>query len=198
MALGLFLSPLWTACAASTKVVRKSYITRRSTSLHESYEARPVRRTSHAARVFPDCGAGDKGSLTERIDHSPSSALAQKDTTPVSNLSASVVIPTHNRAHLIGRALRSALRNAEPADEIIVVAYRADLDPADTRVITENLRWLLSKLQPTRWGDRLLLAGAPANPIEHLPKQVSLNDLTNEQLDALQAFCDTMLEHKGE
>lgn len=33
----------------------------------------------------------------------------------------SVIIPTHNRAHLIPRALRSALRAIEPGDEIIVV-----------------------------------------------------------------------------
>jgi hypothetical protein len=39
------------------------------------------------------------------------------------------------------------------ADEILTVAYREDLDPADKRVITENLRWLLSKLAPTRYGD---------------------------------------------
>lgn len=36
-------------------------------------------------------------------------------------LTVSVVIPTHNRAHLIGRALRSALREAGPEDEIIVI-----------------------------------------------------------------------------
>lgn len=33
----------------------------------------------------------------------------------------SVVIPTHNRAHLVGRALRSALSETTPGDEIVVV-----------------------------------------------------------------------------
>ena len=39
----------------------------------------------------------------------------------VKNLSVSIVIPTHNRAHLIGRAIRSALAAVVPGDEIIVV-----------------------------------------------------------------------------
>lgn len=36
-------------------------------------------------------------------------------------LSVSVVIPTYNRAHLIGRAVRSVLAAFEPGDEVIVV-----------------------------------------------------------------------------
>jgi glycosyltransferase involved in cell wall biosynthesis len=36
-------------------------------------------------------------------------------------LSVSTVIPTYNRATLLERALRSALRECQPGDEIIVV-----------------------------------------------------------------------------
>jgi len=79
------------------------------------------------------------------------------------------------------------------ADEIVTVVYRPDLDPADKRVISENLRWLLSKLAPTRYGDRLLVAGDPASPIQHLHQQVSLADLPNDALDALELFCGRML-----
>jgi len=79
------------------------------------------------------------------------------------------------------------------ADEIVTVAYRADLEAADKRVITENLRWLLSKLAPTRWGERLVLAGDPVHPIQHLHKQVSLETLTDDQIDALEAFANRML-----
>jgi len=79
------------------------------------------------------------------------------------------------------------------ADEILTISYRDDIDPADKRVITENLRWLLSKLAPQRYGDRLLVAGDQANPIQHLHQQVSLNELTDEQLDALEAFAKSML-----
>ena len=51
------------------------------------------------------------------------------------------------------------------ADETLVVAYRSDIDPGDKRVITDNIRWLLSKLRPERFGNRLLLAGDRENPI---------------------------------
>jgi len=40
---------------------------------------------------------------------------------PAGPWSVSVVIPTYNRAHLIGRSIRSALANVLPGDEIIVV-----------------------------------------------------------------------------
>ena len=74
------------------------------------------------------------------------------------------------------------------AEEVIVVAYDPDLDPAEKRVICENLRWLLSKLAPTRYGDRLLVAGDPSSPIEVLHKQANLSDLSSDALDALEHF----------
>ena len=87
-------------------------------------------------------------------------------------------------------------RSTALADEVIVVGYRPDLDPAEKRVICENPRWLLSKMAPTRFGDRLLVAGDPANPIQHLHKTGSLDELTKDQLDALEVFCSRiMLEH---
>jgi hypothetical protein len=83
------------------------------------------------------------------------------------------------------------------SDELLEVAYNPEIDPADKRVIGENLRWLLSKIAPTRFGDRLLLAGDPANPIQHLHRQASLKELSTEALDALQGFCEQMLlEHE--
>ena len=84
------------------------------------------------------------------------------------------------------------------ADEVLTVAYKSDLDPAERRVITENLRWLLSKLAPTKYGDRLLVAGDAANPIQHLHRAVAptLADLQTDALDALEAFCNRMvIEH---
>ena len=37
------------------------------------------------------------------------------------SLSISVIIPTYNRAHLVGRAIQSALSQCEPGDEVIVI-----------------------------------------------------------------------------
>src|SRR3954469_16684570 len=51
------------------------------------------------------------------------------------------------------------------ADELLCVAYDRSIEPADKRVISENIRWLLSKMAPTRFGDKLLLAGDQDAPI---------------------------------
>src|SRR4051812_26283844 len=40
---------------------------------------------------------------------------------PMAALRVSIVIPTYNRAALVGRAIESALRAASPGDEILVV-----------------------------------------------------------------------------
>src|ERR1700688_1173182 len=40
---------------------------------------------------------------------------------PMPELTVSTIIPTYNRGHLIGRALRSALQESGPQDEILVI-----------------------------------------------------------------------------
>jgi len=79
------------------------------------------------------------------------------------------------------------------ADEIVETACRDDLDPADKRVRCDAYKWIVSKLAPKKYGDRLLVAGDAANPIELLHKQVSLDALSNEQLVAIQEFCERMI-----
>ena len=70
-------------------------------------------------------------------------------------------------------------------DEIIMTGNRDDLEPHDKRVRCDNLKWLMSKLAPKRYGERLLVAGDAENPIQHLHAQVSLAGLTDDQLTAL-------------
>jgi hypothetical protein len=83
------------------------------------------------------------------------------------------------------------------ADEIRDVAFSGDLEPNDKRVRVDSLKWLLSKLKPERYGlDRLLVLGDESSPVHHLHKTVSVSDLTDAQLDALQTFCQRMLEAK--
>ena len=74
------------------------------------------------------------------------------------------------------------------SDQIIEIGNRYDLDPQDKRVRCDNLKWLMSKLLPKRYGDRLLVAGDTENPLHVLHQQARLNDLTHEQLDALDGF----------
>lgn len=79
------------------------------------------------------------------------------------------------------------------ADEIVVIANREDLEPHDKRVRIDTLKWLCSKLMPRRYGDRLLVAGDAENPLQIMHQQVSLSDLTDDQLDALQKFTESLM-----
>ena len=83
------------------------------------------------------------------------------------------------------------------ADEIVLLANRDDLDANDKRVRIDTLKWLCSKLVPRRYGDRLLMAGDPENPIQLMHKQVNLAELTDEQLDVLDRFCQSLIEAKA-
>ena len=80
------------------------------------------------------------------------------------------------------------------ADEIVLLANRDDLDAHDKRVRTDTLKWLCSKLVPRRYGDRLLVAGDAEKPLQVMHREVSLKELTDDQLDALERFTATVLE----
>ena len=85
------------------------------------------------------------------------------------------------------------------ADELVLLANRDDLDSQDKRVRIDTLKWLCSKILPRRYGERLLMAGDPDNPIQHLHRAVAptLADLPLDALDALEAFCSRMvMEHE--
>jgi terminase small subunit-like protein len=64
------------------------------------------------------------------------------------------------------------------ADVIIDIADEADRDPRDRQVRIKARKWIMSKLAPRRYGDPLLLAGGPENPIRVLHEQVSLDRLS--------------------
>jgi hypothetical protein len=51
------------------------------------------------------------------------------------------------------------------ADEIVDLADRGDLDPRNRQVRIDTRKWLMSKLAPRRYGDRLPHAGDPDAPI---------------------------------
>ena len=79
------------------------------------------------------------------------------------------------------------------ADEIVAVAYDERLDPATARVRIDTLKFLLSKLAPRRFGDRLLVAGDPENPLQMLHRKVSLDTMSDAQLEELDGFCQRMI-----
>lgn len=82
------------------------------------------------------------------------------------------------------------------SDQIIEIGNRQDLDPQDKRLRCDNLKWLMSKLLPKRYGDRLLVAGDAENPLQVLHAQASLDNLSNEALVALDKFTRSLTEAK--
>ena len=82
------------------------------------------------------------------------------------------------------------------SDQIVDLADQGDLDPRDRQVRIDVRKWLMSKLAPKRYGDRLLHAGDPENPMRVLHEQVSLDALSPEQVDALEQFTKSILEAK--
>ena len=79
------------------------------------------------------------------------------------------------------------------SDLIIEIGNRDDLDAPEKRVRIDSLKWLMSRIVPKEWGDRLLVAGDVEAPIQHLHKQVQLSDLSDVQLDALDKFTKSLL-----
>ncbi len=59
-----------------------------------------------------------------------------------------------------------------------MLGNRDDLEPHDKRVRCDNLKWLLSKLAPKKFGERLLVAGDAEAPLQMLHRQVSLHKLS--------------------
>jgi hypothetical protein len=80
------------------------------------------------------------------------------------------------------------------SDLIIEIGNRDDLDAPEKRVRIDSLKWLMSRIVPKKWGERLLVAGDESSPVHHLHKAAPLTDLTDAQLEALQTFCQRMLE----
>ena len=80
------------------------------------------------------------------------------------------------------------------ADQILDIADEPDLDPRDRQIRVHTRQWLMSKLSPRRFGNKLELSGDPEHPVQLLHKEVSVATLTGAQLDALIVLCNRMLE----
>jgi hypothetical protein len=93
------------------------------------------------------------------------------------------------------RAARQLLLEAW-ADQIVDIADQADLNPRDRQVRCDTRKWLMSKLAPRRYGDRLLHAGDPDAPIQHVHQDISalLDQLSPQQLDDLVRFSQSLVD----
>jgi hypothetical protein len=79
------------------------------------------------------------------------------------------------------------------ADEIVRVANDQTLEPNDRRVKIDTKKWLMSKIAYRRYGDKLIHAGDPENPILMLHKKAEMAPLTPSQLALLERFAQERL-----
>jgi hypothetical protein len=82
------------------------------------------------------------------------------------------------------------------ADEVLIIADDRILDPHDRRIRVDTRKWLLSKMLPRIYGDKVTLTGGAKAPIHHVVEVVDLTALSNAELDALEAFTDAPLAAK--
>src|ERR1700736_3878930 len=60
------------------------------------------------------------------------------------------------------------------ADQIVDIADDGTLDPRDRQIRTGVRQWIMSKVSPRQYGEKLLHAGDPENPLRIMHQQVSL------------------------
>ena len=79
------------------------------------------------------------------------------------------------------------------AEEVLSIADDTTLEPHDRRIRVDTRKWLLSKVLPKVYGDKVTLAGDPKAPIQHLVGVIDLEALSVAELDALEAFTQARL-----
>lgn len=68
------------------------------------------------------------------------------------------------------------------AEETFEIADDKDDDPASRRVRVDTRKWLLSKLAPKKYGDRIEIAGDKENPLE---VNIGSVELLRSRIDSL-------------
>lgn len=76
------------------------------------------------------------------------------------------------------------------SDQLVRIADNELLEPNDRRVRIDTRKWLMSKLHPGKYGDKVTVAGDAENPLQHVVRAL---DLTKLELDALERFADARL-----
>jgi len=79
------------------------------------------------------------------------------------------------------------------AEEVLSIADDTTLEPHDRRIRVDTRKWLLSKVLPKVYGDKVTVAGDPSAPIQHLVGVIDLEALSVAELDALKAFTQAWL-----
>ena len=84
------------------------------------------------------------------------------------------------------------------ADQILDIADDEESDPRSRQIRTGVRQWLMSKLAPRRYGDKVQIGGDPESPLQIMHREISLEDLSDEALDALQRFTQALIQNTPE
>lgn len=79
------------------------------------------------------------------------------------------------------------------SDQLVRIADNELLEPNDRRVRIDTRKWLMSKLHPAKYGDKVVIGGDAKNPLQHVVRAVDLTKLSGPELDALERFADARL-----
>lgn len=71
------------------------------------------------------------------------------------------------------------------ADEIIEIADDETIEPNSRRVRVDTRKWLMSKLAPRQYGDKLVHSGDPEHPIHVMHRRVGIADMEPNELAAV-------------
>jgi hypothetical protein len=76
------------------------------------------------------------------------------------------------------------------SDQLLVIADNDLLEPNDRRVKIDTHKWLMSKLHPAKYGERVTVAGDAENPLQHVVNVLDISKLSDPELAALERFAD--------
>ena len=79
------------------------------------------------------------------------------------------------------------------AEEILEISDDPHLDPLDKRVRIDARRWVMGKLAPRRYGDRVQIAGDPTAPLV-LSAVPDLSMCSDEELRIIERFVELRLQ----
>jgi hypothetical protein len=82
------------------------------------------------------------------------------------------------------------------SDELLKIADDPRLEPNDRRVRLDTRKWIMARLNPNRWGDKVTVAGDLDAPLQHVVTRLDVARLSGPELDALERFTDARLAAK--
>ena len=83
------------------------------------------------------------------------------------------------------------------ADEIVDIADDGELDPRDRQIRTSVRQWIMSKVS-RHYADKVQIGGDPESPLQIMHREISVEDLSDEALDALQRFTQAIIQNTPE